>query len=433
MAQTARVDAFAPYPSLALALLTGLLIGLEREHSKPSPDEKRGFTGGVRTYPLFALVGATASLMADRVGPLPLFGAGLALSLLLAVGYWRDAEQGHLGLTTEASALLTFFLGALSTAQGVIEPLSHRIFVVSSIAVAATFLLSQKTELRQFSAKLSRDDVIATVKFLLIAVVVLPVLPNEALGPYGALNPYRIGFMVLLIAGIGFVGYVAMRLLGHGRGLLITGAVGGLVSSTAVTLAAAARARQTPQLAAVSALAVVIASTIMFLRVLITVAAVEVSLVPALAVPLGAMALVSLVAVGVMAVRDRAHRATSTDVELTNPFELRKAVQFGAFFVFILVASRWATETLGETGSYLTGLLAGLTDVDAITLSMSNLVKTKAVEPHVATRTIVIAVASNTVVKAVMAVVLGGWAFARRIVEVSALALVLGLGLALAL
>jgi len=422
------VESFEPYPSLALALLSGLLIGLEREHSKPGAEEKRGFTGGVRTYPIFAMLGATSGLM----GQLPLFAAALGLSLFLAVGYWRDVEQGHVGLTSEGSALLTFFLGALATAQ-VIQPLRMRIFVVASIAVAITFLLSAKSELRQFSAKLSRDDVIATLKFLIIAVIVLPLLPNEPLGPYGALNPYRIGFMVLLIAGIGFVGYVAMRLFGHGKGLLITGAIGGLVSSTAVTLASAARAKQTPALAKVSALAVVIASTIMFVRVLITVAAVELSLLPKLAIPLGVMAGVSLGAVGWMAFRDRAHRSETGDVKLSNPFELRKAFQFGAFFVFILVASRWATETFGNAGTYFAGLLAGLTDVDAITLTMANLVKSKSLEPEVATRTIVIAVASNTVVKAIMAVVLGGWPFASRIVAVSAIALVLGLGLAIAL
>lgn len=424
------MEAYEPYPSLALALLSGLLIGLEREHSKPSHTEQRGFAGGVRTYPLFALLGAASAMLLERHGALPLFGALLGLSIFLAIGYLHDVEHGHVGLTTEASALVTFFLGVLSAAH-VIEPIRHRIFVVAAIAVTTTVLLSSKTELRSFSAKLSRDDVIATVKFLVIAVVVLPLLPNEPLGPYGALNPYRIGFMVLLIAGIGFVGYVAMRLWGHGKGLLITGAIGGLVSSTAVTLASAARAKETPQLAKVSSLAVLIACTIMFVRVLVAVAAVEAALLPKVLVPLGAMGLVSLAAVVWMALHDRAHRTETTTVELTNPFELKKAVQFGAFFVFILVASRWATDTFGTAGSYLTGLLAGLTDVDAITLTMANLVKTNALAPEVASRTIVIAVASNTVVKAVMAATLGGWAFARRVVEVSAAALVVGLGLAL--
>lgn len=428
------MDAFDPYPSLALALLAGLLMGLERERSKASDGASspaRGFTGGVRTYPLIALIGATASLLSRTLGPWPMVGATLVLGLMIAIGYWRDAEAGHVGLTTEASALLTFFLGALSTSHGVIEPVRTRIFVVASVAVTATLLLSQKTELRQFSARLSRDDILGTLKFLVLAVVVMPVLPDEPLGPYGALNPYRIGFMVLLIAGIGFIGYVAMRLFGSGRGVLITGAIGGLVSSTAVTLASAARAREVPALARVSSLAVLIAGTIMFARVLMVVAAVESSLVPALLLPLGTMAGVSAVALVGLAFADRAHAGSAQKVELTNPFELRKAVQFGAFFVFILIASRWATERLGDSGTYLSGLLAGLTDVDAITLSMANLVKAGTLSSTVATRTIVIAVASNTVVKAVMALVLGGWPFARRIVLVSAAALVPGLLVAL--
>lgn len=425
------MEALEPYPSLALALLTGLLIGLEREQAKPVGSERRGYIGGVRTFPLFALLGAIASLLAKQHGALPLFGAALVVGALITAGYWFDAQQGRVGLTSELSAVLTFFLGALATSD-VIEPLRTRVFAVAAIAVTATFLLSQKAELRNFSARISRDDVLATLKFLVIALVVLPLLPNQPYGPYGALNPYRIGFMVLLIVGIGFVGYVAMRLFGHGKGLLITGAIGGLVSSTAVTLASAARAKATPALAAVSSLAVVIAGTIMFVRVVITVAAVDSSLVPPLLVPLGAMTAVNAVALVVMAVRDRAHRAEATQVELTNPFELRKAAQFGAFFVFILVASRWATDVFGDAGTYASGLLAGLTDVDAITLSMSQLAKSGGIAPHVATRTIVIAVASNTTVKAVMSVVLGGWPFAKRIVQISAASLGVGLALALA-
>ena len=427
-----NLESLAPYPSLALALLSGLLIGLEREQSKPAAEVGRGFTGGVRTYPLIALLGAVSALLSTTMGAAPLVAVAVGLSVLLAIGYHRDVSQGHSGVTTEASAFLTFLLGALSSATGIIEPIERRIFVVASVTVLATFLLSQKTTLREFSAKVSRDDIIATVKFLLIAVVILPLLPNENMGPYGALNPYRIGFMVLLIAGIGFVGYVAMRLFGHGKGLLITGAIGGLVSSTAVTLASAARAKQTPALATVSSLAVVIAGSIMFLRVLVTVAAVEASLLPRLAWPLGAMALISIISVIVFAFRDRKQSDKATaNVELSNPFELTKAIQFGAFFVVILLVSRWATDTFGNTGTYLTGLLAGLTDVDAITLSMCNLVKTQSFSPEVATTTIVIAVLSNTFVKAVMSVVLGGWLFARRIVGVAVALMVAGLSLAL--
>jgi uncharacterized membrane protein (DUF4010 family) len=425
------VEALHPYPALALALVTGLLIGLEREQSKPpASDKNRGFSGGVRTYPLFALLGAIASLLHERYGALPVLGASVGLSAFLAIGYWRDAEHGHAGLTSEASALLTFFLGALATSEGVIEPVRARIFVVLSVAVVATFLLSQKTVLRALSSKLSRDDVIGTLKFLLIAVVVLPVLPNRPMGPYGALNPFHIGLMVLLIAGISFVGYVAMRVFGHGRGLLITGAIGGLVSSTAVTLASAARAKQTPALATTSALAVLIANGIMLIRVLVVVAATEPSLLSTIAVPIGAMASVNVAALGVLAFRDRAHRNTPSDVALANPFELMRAFQFAAFFVLILVASRWASSEFGATGSYLTALFAGLSDVDAVTLSTANAVSSGALEETIGVRSIVIAVASNTVTKSVMAVALGGWLFARRIVFISAFALATGFAVA---
>lgn len=409
------MDSYEPYPSLALALVAGMLVGLEREHSRPAPDSGRGFVGGIRTYPLIALVGAVATLLAKQLGPWPLVVAGVGLGALLVMTWHRDAGAGHLGFTTEASAMLTFLLGALALSSGVVEPLSKRIFVVSAIAVTATVLLSSKTQLREFSSRLSRDDVIATLKFLIVAVVVLPVLPNEAHGPYGALNPFRIGVMVVLIAGIGFVGYVAMRLWGAGRGLLVTAAIGGLVSSTAVTLASAARARKSPALAGLSGLAVIVASSIMLVRVLAAVFALERTLFLALLPPLGAMALISTLVCGFFAWREHASNGHGEQVELTNPFELSSSLKFASFFVVILLASRWAGDTFGANGSYVTGALAGLTDVDAITLSMTNMLKTGQVDVVVAQRTIVLAIMSNTVVKGILAFTLGGAVMGRRV------------------
>lgn len=418
---------YEPYVSLALALAAGLLVGLEREQSRPPGEERRGFLGGIRTYPLMALLGAVGVMLSKVVGPWALVVGGLGLSLMLAINHWRDAESGHPGLTSEASALLTFLLGGLALADAVIPQVERRIFVVASLAVAATVLLSTKAQLREFSTRVSKDDVIATLKFLLVAVVVLPILPNEAHGPYGVLNPYRIGFMVLLIAGIGFVGYVAMRLWGHGRGLLVTGAVGGLVSSTAVTLAASARAKETPALAGLASLSVIVASTIMFARILVATFVIERSLFTPLVPPLAAMGVTGLVLCAVMYFRQTRAPSQGTTVALTNPFELSSAVKFGAFFIVILLVSRWATESFGESGSYVTGALAGLTDVDAITLSMANLVKSGAVDVTVASRTVVIAACSNTLVKGGMAMVLGGAVFGRRVLLAFAVVLAVGL------
>lgn len=422
-----RVERYEPFASLGLATVAGLLIGLERERSRPV-DEKRGFLGGIRTYPLISVIGAVTVLLVPTLGPWPLVASALALGLLMAISYWRDSEQGHAGITTEVSAYLTLLLGAASAAEH-LGPLPRRVFIVSAIAVVATMLLSLKVQLRQFSARVSNEDVIATLKFLVVAVVLLPMLPDEPRGPYGVLNPFNIGVMIVLIAGVGFVGYVAMRLLGAGRGLLLTGAIGGLVSSTAVTLASANRARGSPALAGLSALATVIASTIMFVRLLVVLAAVQRELMRSLLLPLGGMAVAGLVAVGVLYWRSRREPSSAPQVPFTNPFELWSAVKFGALFVLVLLVSRWAQETFGASGAYVMGVLAGSTDVDAISLSMANLAKGGQVELAVARTTIVLATCSNTAVKAGLSLALGGWPMGRQVLVSFGAVLATGLGL----
>lgn len=421
------MERYEPFLSLGLATLAGLLIGLERERSRPQ-DEKRGFLGGIRTYPILALIGAMAVLLVPTLGPWPLVVAGLALMLMMAVSYWRDSEQGHAGITTEVSALLTLLLGAISAAEA-LGAFPRRVFIVSAIAVVTTMLLSLKVQLRQFSSRVSNEDVIATLKFLLVAVVLLPLLPDEPLGPWGVLNPFHIGVMVVLIAGIGFVGYVAMRLMGPGRGLLLTGAIGGLVSSTAVTLASANRARHEPSLAGLSALSTVLASTIMFPRLLVVLAAIDRPLMASLTVPLAGMALTGLLSVAVLYRRSTVQPGAAPAVQLTNPFELSSAAKFGGLFVLVLLLARWAQETFGAGGAYVTGLLAGMTDVDAISLSMANMVKEGQAELRVARVTIVLATCSNTVVKAGLALSLGGWPMGRQVLISFGAVLAVGLGL----
>lgn len=423
------MDRYEPYASLGLAVLAGLLIGLEREQSRPPAEEKRPFLGGIRTYPIIALIGAVSMML----GAPALVAAAVGLAVLLGLSYWRDAQAGHAGITSESSALLAFFLGAFSVAREVLPQLSQRGVVVGSVAVVSTLLLSGKTELRQFSSRLSRADVIATLKFLVVAVVALPVLPNEPLGPYGVLNPFNIGLMVTLIAGVGFVGYVSMRLWGAGRGMILTGAIGGLASSTAVTLSASAQARQSAALAPSSALAVIIASTVMYVRLLVVLFVADAALGRQLTVPLLAMGGVGVAATLFLYRRGNHQPQASAAVKLENPFELSAALKFGALFVLVLIVSRWAQATFGTGGAYVTGVLAGSTDVDAISISMANLSKSGGMELDAAANTVMLAVASNTVVKAGMAGVLGGWTMAKRVVVVSALMLLVGLGVIFAL
>jgi uncharacterized membrane protein (DUF4010 family) len=415
-----------PFVSLGLAAAAGLLIGLERERSAPADRRAETFLGGARTHPMFALVGAVSTLLSRQLGGVAVVLPLAALVLLLVASYAGDVLRDRdRGITSEAALLLSYLLGVLSLSEGVIEPLAHKIFVVAAVAVVATFLLSSKPTLHPFVRAVTTEDVTATLKFLVVAVVVLPLLPDRNLGPYGVWNPFQVGMLVVLISGVSFVGYAGIRLLGPHRGLGLTGLVGGVISSTAVTLSMSARARERPEIADAAALAVVLASTIMFLRIVVLVAFVNPSLEGRLFFPVAGATLAGLAAGAVLFSRTRRGRAEGGAIAVANPFELSRAVQFALLFAVILLGSKAAAVHLGTAGTYAAGLLAGATDVDAITLSMAKLAGTGEIVERVATTTIFLAAASNTAVKGVLAAVLGGWVFGRRVL-LAQLALLLG-------
>jgi uncharacterized membrane protein (DUF4010 family) len=407
------MEQLEPFLSLAVAAAAGLLIGLEREQAAPHHQGSASFIGGARTHPLFALVAATSMLLQPQVGWAAPVAAFAALVTFLVVNYADDLRRGaDRGLTSEAAFLLTFLLGALATSRGVVEPTGRRLVTVAAVAVVATLLLSSKPLLRPFVSQVSHQDVIAALKFLIVTVVVLPLLPDRGVGPYGALNPRNLGWMVVLISGVSFVGYAAVRLLGPARGLGLTGLVGGLASSTAVTLSMSARAREEPRLADPCALAVVSASTVMCARVAGLVAVVNASLLRPLWPPLAGMGLGGLAAW--LWLRRRAQdRETAGDLTIGNPFELSTAFKFALFYGVVLLASRFAADQLGAGGVYAAGIISGTTDVDPITLSMAGLAG-GAVPWRVAATTIALGLFANTATKGVLAAILGGAAFGRR-------------------
>jgi uncharacterized membrane protein (DUF4010 family) len=411
-----QVDAPEPYASFGLSLVVGLLLGLEREQSRKGDEGDGSFLGGARTYPLVALVGSLCVLLGRVAGVWIVVAGFLAVAALVAVSYADDVRQSKdRGITTEVSFLLTFLLGGLAATRDVIEPLPRKAIVVASLAVVTTLILSAKPALHGVVRRVSRDDLFATLKFLIVAVVVLPVLPDRPMGPFDVLNPFKIGLMVALIAGIGFIGYVAVRVLGAGRGLGVTGLLGGMVSSTAVTLSFADRARKDARMAPACAVPIVLASGVMFARILIEVAVVHRPLVAALALPMGAMAAGSAAAGTVLFLRSRRGHTSEGEVSFENPFELGSALKFGALFAAVLVISKAAEVYLGARGMYLAAVLAGTTDVDAITLSTANLARSGGIEEQVATTTIVLGAASNTLVKATMAAVIGRGALLKLV------------------
>jgi uncharacterized membrane protein (DUF4010 family) len=311
--------------------------------------------------------------------------------------------------------LLTFLLGVLALTRDVLDP-RHKIFAVASIAVVATFLLSAKPTLHPLVKRISTEDVAGTLKFLIVAVVVLPLLPDRTYGPLDVLNPFQIGVLMVLISGISFAGYAAIRLFGARRGLGLTGIMGGLVSSTAVTLSMARHAKERPDIAESAALAVMLASTVMFVRVFVIVSVVNPGLSRDVLYPVGLAAAGGVATCLVLWLRSGRVRTRTEEIAFANPFDLTAALEFALLFAVILLGSKAATTYLGTAGTYAAGLVAGTTDVDAITLSMAKLAGAGGRLSHrVAATTIFLGAASNTVVKGVMAAVAGGWPFGRRV------------------
>lgn len=409
------LESYEPFVSIGIALAAGLLIGLEREQAQGVEADRPSFLGGVRTFPLFALLGTLSVLLGRELGvwlPLVTF---VGILVFVAISFADDVRRERdRGLTTEASILVTFLLGALASSRGIVEPMNRRVIVVAALAVLVTFLLSVKPRMQAIVARVSKDDLYATLKFLIVVVLVLPLLPDTTMGPLDVINPFNVGLMVVLIAGISFAGYVSSRTLGAGRGLAVTALLGGLVSSTAVTLAFAGRARKEPALAPMAAVAVVLASTIMLARILVEVAVVYRPLLRPVALPIVAMALAGILAGVLLYRRANAPTEAQPGVALTNPFELSTAVRFGLIYAGVLLVSKAAQLHAGPAGMYAAAALAGTTDVDAITLSTASLAE-GGLDARVATTTILIGAVSNTIVKAVMAATLGGWALGRPV------------------
>ena len=407
--------------SLGVAAASGFLIGLERERSAPPDRSRASFLGGSRTHPLFAIAGGLSALLSRQLGPGALLLSLGGLLAFLVASYVDDIRRGaERGLTSEAAFLVSFLLGALALSDGAVSPAPRRLFAVAATAVVVTLLLSAKPALHPLARRLSTEDLTATLKFLVVAVVVLPLLPDEPLGPLRVLNPRGVGLMAVFIAGMSFVGYAAIRLLGPGRALGIVGIVGGIASSMAVTLSLSPKARTTPRLAAPLALGVLLASTTMFVRVLVIVGVANPTLLAPLASPMLAMFLTGAAAGLVLYRRASADSGEASELRLSNPFELSQALGFALLLALVLLASRAAALYLGVGGTYATAALAGAADVDAISLSMARLAQGD-VSPRVASTAIVIASASNTASKAVLAGALGGRAFAARLVPLLAL------------
>lgn len=405
----------------ALALLIGALVGIERE-KKMREGGSKGL-GGLRTFVLFAMAGAISAWLAMRLDSAWILGAGIvSVALLVCVGYWGESQQraGTVGLTTEIAALCVTLLGALCVTG----------FPVLAVAlgILCAALLAFKEPLHGAVDKLGREDIYAGLKLLIASFIVLPVLPDRTVDPWDALNPYTLWLLVVLISGLSLVGYVAIRLIGPSRGTAVAGLAGGMVSSTAATVSlarqsraeGAARARQHLMLTAV-----MLAWVVMSVRVVVEVAVVNRRLVPQVAVPMAAMALATLAVAAYAWWRARSDDRTDTEAptDYRNPFSLWMAIRFAAVFAAVLVAVALAREHLPPGSVYVVAALAGLTNVDAITLTLA-----QGGDQAVAVRGITIAALANTAAKCGLYLALGSRLLRAELLAGTALVLAAGAG-----
>ncbi len=382
------------FQRFGIALGVGLMLGVEREREK-------GTFAGIRTFPLISLMGCAAAMLGDHFAPWSFVVSFAILAAFVLASYIVTGSAGAPGITTEIASLLVFVYGALIWWQ--------MTELAAALAVVTVLLLATKKPLEKLSQRIGQQDIAAALQFGVITLIILPILPDQTYGPLDVLNPRRIWQMVVLIAGINLVGYALIKVMGSQQGIGLAGLLGGLASSTATTLSFSRHSREEPRLAPELALGIVLASTIMFIRVLVVVFAINSSLGSILLVPIASAGGVGLLGCAYLWFRQQKKATDAKEQEqisANNPFELWPAIRFGLLFGVILFISKAAQESFGTAGVYVSAAVAGLTDVDAITLSLSNLAGS-AVSETAAAQGITLAALANTAVKAFLAAVTG--------------------------
>lgn len=401
------MDILELLPRLAMALGIGLLIGLERGWTTRS-EAPGSRTAGIRTFALSGLLGGLAAALARQFGEV---GGGLVLGLgFLAFSavfamFAREENRadGTFSATTTVAAMVTFALGAFALMG------DERLAAAGAVAVTA--ILALRENLHRWVERITLAELRAVLMLLAMTFIALPVLPDRPVGPFGGVNLREIWLIAIVLAAVSFAGYVAVKLAGSTRGVLLAGAGGGLVSSTAVMLTNARRAAAGEGDARLLAAGAALATAASLARTLAIIGVLNPRLLPVAAPPLVAAILVKLAATALMARRSGNGDSGEAETTLRNPFEITAVLTFAGLIGVIVLAGRVLSETFGGAGAIAVALIAGLADTDAVVVSMTRLVPEQLTAP-LAVAAILTAVASNTASKLAIGASLGGRAFA---------------------
>lgn len=385
-------DVVGTLQSLGFALATGLLIGLERGWTARA--EKSGQrVAGFRTFGVLGVIGGVAGMVPVVFGAIILAAA----AGILLLGYRRETADGtNVSATNMLVAMLAMGLGLVTT-------LGHPVAALASAAVI-TLLLSMRNTLHRWLRGMSEVELRSATRFAIVAFVILPLLPDRDFGPYLAWNPHRLWFVVVLVSGLSFAGYVATRRLGATRGLLATAFFGAIVSSTAVTVAFARRLQVDPDRAGPLIGGITIASAVMFVRVQLLSAVLAPYVVPGLALIMTPALIVAALLAFLAVRRNNGHRVTKEEVQLGNPLDLVPALGLALLVAALAVAGRWAQQRFGDSGVAVLLALTGLVDVDAAVITLSGL-PTGSLAASTAALVLSGPILLNTLLKAALAVV----------------------------
>jgi uncharacterized membrane protein (DUF4010 family) len=400
---------------LFTALLIGLIVGLEREIAQEGRQNVK--FAGLRTFGLVGLIGGIAAYLTTE-GYLIFVAALLGVAALTAIAYYRSTEiERHLGFTTETALILTFLLGGLAYFEQVVAII---------LAIIVTILLAFKVPLHEFSFKIPKEEFYDSLKFALIALVILPILPDQAYGPLEAFNPYQVWLIVVILTGISFIGYFLVKWFGADLGLSLTGIVGGLASSTAVTTSMATRTRENKEIERPAMVAATLANMVMLLRVLFLIYIFFSGLLPYIYLPIGIMCVACILVASYFYLQGRGSRKGET-IKLKTPFNIVPALVFATFIAVVLFVSKAALMYLGNYGLFVTSAFAGLADVDAIAISTSQLASNGLASVPVAVTAIMLAVFVNLAIHAAYAFYFGTKKFGLYNAAMSAVVIASGI------
>jgi uncharacterized membrane protein (DUF4010 family) len=414
---TAATEMPAPelFAALGTALGLGLLVGLEREWVKDQ-------VAGIRTFALITLAGALSALVAGTYGGWVIAAALLCLAMLILIGNLpalkKGTGAGDMGLTTEFAMLVMFLTGML--------PMLGHPVAATVIAGVVMVLLQSKNSIHGVVHRIGEAELKAIARLVLIGLVILPVLPNENYGYYGVFNPFKIWLMVVLIVGMSLAAYLVGKIIGPNRGLLVSGLLGGLISSTATTASLSRQSKETKASPPLLALVIMIASTVVFGRVIVEILAVAPKAGQSMIYPfLAMMAWMAVVSVVCWLL---ARKEIVKPPQGEPPSEIKGAVMFGLLYALVLLGVAVARHNFGQAGLFTVAAISGLTDMDAITLSTANLVNGNHIDPGTGWRIILTGGVANLIFKGIMVVTIGSRALAGWVAIVFGVS-ILGAGL----